>query len=425
MGLKVQSEVGRGVPVGTDRDGPTSVRPEQAELKRAAVELIHRHDTALRSTAMRFSICTEDAEDAYQRGIEILLAKAPSTDMRHLLPWTRTVIKHEALAVRKARERLLGRPSTASREAHDEDWVQLIPSEGDTTDELAAKRERVARSREALSTLKPQELKALTQLAEGFSYAEIADLNSWTHTKVNRCIAEGRQRFRSVFRDSEAGERCGYFEPLLSAACDSELSPARTEELRDHLAVCGHCRATLRAYRAAPKAAAAYAPAVPLAHSLWERVQEAFVSVQARFGGLGGHAESPASAIASAGGTRGMGTAALAKLLAVCVGTAGGAAACVATGVVPAPLVSGHRAEPAPAAETRPAMIASRPSRQVPDIPVKFQDQGTSGVHQESGAPSGEGTDSGSAQSPPTTATAPSTQGSVAVAIAWLGSSAT
>lgn len=87
----------------------------------------------------------------------------------------------------------MGRPASASREASAEDWVQLIPFEGDTTDELAAKRERVARSREALGTLKPQELKALTQLAEGFSYAEIAALNSWTHTKVNRCIAVDAQ----------------------------------------------------------------------------------------------------------------------------------------------------------------------------------------------------------------------------------------
>jgi hypothetical protein len=42
--------------------------------------------------------------------------------------------------------------------------------------------------------------------------------------------------------------------------------------------------------------------------------------------------------VAVASGTRGAGAAALAKVLAVCVGTVGGAAACVATGVVPIPL---------------------------------------------------------------------------------------
>jgi hypothetical protein len=62
--------------------------------------------------------------------------------------------------------------------------------------------------------------------------------------------------------------------------------------------------------------------------------------------------------VAAAGGARGAGAAALAKVLAVCVGTVGGAAACVATGVVPVALVSEPSAAPrherliAPADET-------------------------------------------------------------------------
>ncbi len=407
MGLKFQSEVGREHPDESARGGASAVRPEEAGRKRAAVELIRRHDTALKSSAKRYSICTEDAEDAYQRGIEILLAKAPTTDVRHLLPWTRTVIKHEALAIRRARERLMGRPASASRDASAEDWVQLIPFEGDTTDELAAKRERVARSREALGTLKPQELKALTQLAEGFSYAEIAALNSWTHTKVNRCIAEGRQRFRSVFKDSEAGERCAYFEPLLSAACDSELDSDRKTELQHHLAACGHCRATLRAYRAVPKAAAALTPALPLSHSLWERFQEVVGTVQVRLGSLGGQAETQVGAITSAGGTRGMGSAALVKLLAVCVGTAGGAAACVTSGVVPAPLADEHRSEPARSAEVRTLPNASRPVRQVAVIPEATENPGNAVTHQEAKTSSGNAGDSADSQAAPTTTPAP------------------
>lgn len=162
---------------------------DPASRKRAAVELIRGHDTQLRSSARRYSICADDAEDAYQRGIEILLRKAPTTDLRQLLPWTRTVIKHEALAIRKQRERILGRPGPASRDDDAEDWVNLIPATSDGPDERAVKREKVARSREALSQLKPQELKALTMIAEGYSYAEIASINRWTRTKVNRCLA--------------------------------------------------------------------------------------------------------------------------------------------------------------------------------------------------------------------------------------------
>ena len=330
-----------------------------ASRKRAAVELVRSHDAALRSSARRYSICQEDAEDAYQRGIEILLSKAPTTDPRQLLPWARTVIKHEALAIRKARERMLGRPPAAERTEDAEDWIHLIPCQGSGPEERAEKRELIDRSREALAKLKPQELKALTQLAEGYSYAEIASLNGWTRTKVNRCLAEGRARFRSVFSQSEAGERCAALEPLLSACCDGEREGRELMEVRNHLAACGHCRATLRAFRAAPKAAALL-PAVPTSPSLWERIQELAVSTQLRLQGLGREPDQAFGMVAASGGTRGAGAAVLAKVATVCVGTAGGAAACVAVGVLPAPIPSDRPERPA--AIERPSGRAEPPS---------------------------------------------------------------
>lgn len=335
-----------------------------AARKRAAVELIRSHDPALRSSSRRFSICREDAEDAYQRGIEILLSKAPTTDQRQLLPWARTVIKHEALAIRKGRERMLGRSPSAERAEDGDDWIQLIPWQGAGPDERVEKRELIDRSREALAQLKPHELKALTQLAEGYSYAEIAGLNGWTRTKVNRCLAEGRARFRSHFRESEAGERCAALEPLISAGCDGELDGPDLIEVRNHLAACGHCRATLRSFRAAPKAAAALLPALPVSQSLWQKAQEFAVSAQLRIQGIGRDPDQSISAIAASGGTRGAGAAALAKLATVCLGTAGGAAACVAVGVLPASALVEKPKEP-PAIE-RPArspepIEASRP----------------------------------------------------------------
>ena len=57
------------------------------------------------ATARRYSATPEDAEDAYQRGLEILLTKAPTTDEAELVPWLRTVVKHEAFALRRQRER--------------------------------------------------------------------------------------------------------------------------------------------------------------------------------------------------------------------------------------------------------------------------------------------------------------------------------
>jgi hypothetical protein len=108
--------------------------------------------------------------------------------------------------------------------------------------------------------------------------------------------------------------------------------------VREHLRACAACRTTMRAYRATPAAIAALAPALPVSRSLLERAQEFLVGLHSRLPGSGGSGETGVSQIAAAGGTRGAGMAALAKALAICAGTVGGAAACVATGVAPVPL---------------------------------------------------------------------------------------
>jgi RNA polymerase sigma factor (sigma-70 family) len=311
-------------------NGPDAAR------KRAAMETFARHEQALHRTARRFSLCAADADDAVQRALEILLTKAPDGNSRELIRWTQTVVKHEALAVRRERERILGGPASAPNEEGREDWVALIPTEADGPPERAERREAIARSREALQALKPQELRALSLLAEGYTYVEIGEITGFSQTKINRCLAEGRERFRSLLSRSEDGTRCEELRSLLSAFCDGEVGGSEAVALREHLHACAACRATLRAYRAAPRAAAALAPTLPGARSLLDRVHEAWAGLSSRLGG--GTAESALSQAAAGGGSRGAGIAALAKVAALCLGTAGGAAACVATGVLPAPL---------------------------------------------------------------------------------------
>jgi GTP cyclohydrolase FolE2 len=43
-------------------------------------------------SARRYAATPEDAEDACQRGLEILLTKAPSTSEEELIPWLKTVV---------------------------------------------------------------------------------------------------------------------------------------------------------------------------------------------------------------------------------------------------------------------------------------------------------------------------------------------
>ena len=190
---------------GTGREGaPVDVEIDEVELdedaepieaaarNRVAVETFARNEAALRRTAQRYSICADDADEALQRALEILLNKAPSEDPRDLIRWTQTVIKHEALAVRAERERTLAGPAAATPVPGREDWVAMLPAEAAGPAERAERHEAIERSREALATLKPQELRALGLLAEGYSYREIADITGYSPRKVNRAIAEGR-----------------------------------------------------------------------------------------------------------------------------------------------------------------------------------------------------------------------------------------
>lgn len=341
--------------VSAEQAGSRLSSNEDATRKRAAVETYARHEGALRRTAVRYSLCADDADDALQRGLEILLRKAPTGDSRRLVKWMQTVVKHEALAIRRERERLLAGPAAVVPEPDAEEWTTLLPSVTAGPQERLERREAVARSREALQALKPQELRALTLLAEGYSYAEIGEITRWSRTKVNRCLAEGRERFRRLVASSEDGSRCEAMGPLLSAFCDGEASPQETAELREHLRACASCRATLRAYRAAPAAAAALAPFLPLHHSLWERVQEAAGAISSRLGGRG----ETVTQVAGGSGAGGAGLTGLAKIAALCVVTAGGAGACVATGLLPAPL----------AAEERPHPLERRQERRLADLP--------------------------------------------------------
>lgn len=304
-----------------------------AGRKRAAIELVAREDAELRQAARRYSICEDDAEDAYQRALEILLVKAPSDRPRELSRWMKTVVKHEALAIRRQRERMLG----AGKDEED-DPIARIPAIIAGPGERVERREQIARSREALRALKPAELRALTLLAAGYTYAEIGAATGFSQTKVNRSLAEGRERFRRLLTHSEDGSRCAELRPLLSAYCDGQGAAENATVVREHLRACAGCRATVRAYRAAPAAVAALAPTLPASRSLLERAQELFFGLHSRLPGIGGTNEAGLTQAAAAGGTRGAGMAALAKALAICAGTVGGAAACVATGVAPVPL---------------------------------------------------------------------------------------
>jgi RNA polymerase sigma factor (sigma-70 family) len=378
-----------------DQAGEATASPESRRA--AASALIQTHDAVFRRTARRYSICADDGEDAYQRALEILLTKAPPIEGDSLVRWMQTVTKREALAVRRQRERLLGSPRLSSADEGDErDPLDSIASESPGPNDRLARRERVVRSGEALNALKPQEVRALTLKAQGYSYAEIGEITGWSYTKINRCMAEGRKRFLQVFADIEHGRRCDQLAAALSEMADGESANGSSDALEFHLRSCAACRAKLRAYRAIPGKVFDLMPAGPLldqsmggrphewlaerAGAIVDKVRETGYSLVSRGGGGGGEAAS----VAAAGGTRGAGMAAVAKVLAICGATAAGGAACVATGVVDPGAIGGDPVgdqaleKPAPpTATTVPEVQVAQPATDPADSPAKTAESST------------------------------------------------
>ena len=217
---------------------PIGREATQAELDALVIDVVQRHAASLLRLSRRHSLCADDAEDAYQRGLEIFIKHAPRLDPERAPGWLRTVIKHEAMAVRRTRQRDL-----ASSEI---DFDQIENDRGASPEERALGFEQVAQSAEALQRLKPQEVRALWLRAQGNSYDEIQAETGWSRTKVNRCLYEGRRAFISRYAGIESGEECKRWEALLSALVDGEATNEQLVELRPHLRQCGSCRGVVR-----------------------------------------------------------------------------------------------------------------------------------------------------------------------------------
>src|SRR3954469_14683481 len=196
--------------------GRSNGRPSRPELERAALDLLQRRGAEILATARRYSASADDAEDAYQRALEILLTKAPTTSEDELVPWLKTVVKHEAFAIRRQR----GRPPPAS----DDGRLDEPPSGEAATHDQAERIERLRQGAEAMARLRPHEIRCLLLKAEGFSYKEICRLTGFSYTKVNRCLTEGRRAFVERLARIEAGAECERLRPLGWLVADGGVS---------------------------------------------------------------------------------------------------------------------------------------------------------------------------------------------------------
>jgi RNA polymerase sigma factor (sigma-70 family) len=159
-------------------DSPSS-RPSRHEIEPVALDLIRSRGREVLGIAHRYASTPDDAEDAYQRALEILLTKAPTTREDQLLPWLKTVVRHECYALRKKRERDIP-------VEHEELDAYASAS---YAEDRAERYDRLRVGAEALARLKPAETRALLLKAEGMSYREIAAQTGWSYTKVKCKVA--------------------------------------------------------------------------------------------------------------------------------------------------------------------------------------------------------------------------------------------
>jgi RNA polymerase sigma factor (sigma-70 family) len=365
-----------------------------AEDPRSRVSaVVVKHESALLRVARQFSMCQDDALDAYQRALEIFVRRVEKVDPATEVAWLKVVIRHEAMAIRRARSESL---------AGEELDVDALPAGAErSVEDQIASGERVRRSAEALRALKPDEAQALMMKAHGLTYEEIGERNGWTYTKVNRAITEGRRRFLRVYEGIEAGEECDRLAPIVEALASGDATSKQVLEIRPHLRHCSACRAAVRdlhlsrlrrasllwpawvvaAIRPGRRTADPDVPSLeevleiePVPdHGLFASIKHEIAAFFHRF-----NASDVATGlhIATSGGGR---VSSLAALVALCLSSVTAGTVCVVTGVIPSPGAfvpspsrEGPRAEhsrrPPPEVERNASTPPSRPRLAQPRV---------------------------------------------------------
>jgi RNA polymerase sigma factor (sigma-70 family) len=217
-----------------------------------ASDVARLHGDELLRTAKKASMCADDAHDAYQRALMLLLEHAAGIERSKAVGWMHVVVRREASAIRKARDRTVP--------FEDEDVDQALRRLATAPDEQVHAIDLAHRAGEALAALKDTEAQALCLRAQGLSYEEIGELHGWSYTKVNRAIAEGRKAFVSHYTAVEQGAVCATTESLLEPYIAGELGMRATARVRAHLVHCSACRAQFHAARDASQALHALLP---------------------------------------------------------------------------------------------------------------------------------------------------------------------
>jgi hypothetical protein len=69
-----------------------AVRLTDDEAEQLVLRTVATHAESLLRTAQRHSLCADDAQDAYQRGLEIFMRRARTLDPKYVGRWLHVVV---------------------------------------------------------------------------------------------------------------------------------------------------------------------------------------------------------------------------------------------------------------------------------------------------------------------------------------------
>ncbi len=173
----------------------TAEQQRRAQVQKLAGQIYDQHRDRLLAIARSNCDGVEQAEEALQDAFVFFIDRFDPASEAPPLAWITLTLKRRCWALYRLRRRSWQQRSERDGESCSNE--ELLGRSTRHPDDLLDLAEEVVVTRSRLTELKRDERRAISLLALGYSYKEIAAMNRWTYTKVNRCVAEGRAALRS------------------------------------------------------------------------------------------------------------------------------------------------------------------------------------------------------------------------------------
>jgi RNA polymerase sigma factor (sigma-70 family) len=222
--------------------------------RRVAVARAMTRAPGLVRYAARFSIAVEDAEDAYQRAMEIALTRAPVTEAAAFTQWIHTVVRREAVAIRERRRRDAPLPE-------DDDADTALRDGAPPPDAVAEWRERYRAIQDAMNGLTGHQRACLMLYSAGVTYEEIRRATGFSDRKIRRSISEGRTLLHSWEEALISGRQCASVRELLDRVIEGRASARERRSVDRHCRHCAACRTRYRVRQDQLRLLGAFVPA--------------------------------------------------------------------------------------------------------------------------------------------------------------------